>query len=66
MPMKCGMKIGGSNMSLLFTGLAVCCVAGVLKGKAMWLAATAVFGALAVMAEIKEERMVTCKRVYKK
>ena len=53
-------------MSLVFTSLAVCCVAGVLKGKAMWLAATVVFGALAVFAEIKEERAVACKRVYKK
>lgn len=42
-------------MSLVFTGLAVCCVAGVLKGKATWLMATVLFGALAIWAEVREE-----------
>ena len=44
-------------MSLMFTGLAVCCVAGVLKGTAMWFMATALFGALAIWAEAQEERV---------
>lgn len=41
-------------MSLVFTGLAVCCIAGVLKGNAVCFAATLVFAALAIVSEISE------------
>ncbi len=41
-------------MSLLFTGLAVCCIAGVLKGSSVCFAATLVFAALAIASEYTE------------
>ena len=43
-------------MSLLFTGLAVCSIAGVLKGSSLYFAATFVFAALAIVCECTEKR----------
>lgn len=42
-------------MSLLYTGLAICSVAGVLKGSAAWFMATIMFATLAITAEYNEE-----------
>ncbi len=42
-------------MSLLFTGLAICSVAGVLKGSAAWFVATIMFATLAIATEYNEE-----------
>lgn len=41
-------------MSLLFTGLAACCIAGVLKESVICFAATFVFAALAIASEYNE------------
>ena len=41
-------------MSLLFTGLAICSVAGVLKGSAAWFAVTVMCATLAITYEINE------------
>lgn len=41
-------------MSLLFTGLAVCSVAGVLKGSAAWFIVTVMCATLAITYEINE------------
>ncbi|MBQ7796226.1 MAG: hypothetical protein IJ374_06680 [Lachnospiraceae bacterium] len=44
-------------MSLLFTSLAVCCIAGVLKESVVCFAATFVFAALAIVAEYHETQV---------
>ncbi len=41
-------------MSLLFTGLAVCSVAGVLQGSAAWFVVTVMCATLAITYEINE------------
>ncbi len=41
-------------MSLLFTGLAVCSIAGVLKGSAAWFVVTVMCATLAITYEINE------------
>lgn len=41
-------------MSLLFTGFAICSVAGVLKGSAAWFVATVMFATLAIVSEWNE------------
>ncbi len=41
-------------MSLLFTGLTVCCIAGVLKESAICFFATFIFAALAIASEYNE------------
>ena len=45
---------GGNCMSLVFTSLAVCCIAGVLKESAVCFFATFVFAALAIASEYNE------------
>ncbi len=44
-------------MSLLFTGLAICSVAGVLKGSAAWFVVTVMCATLAITAEYNEAMM---------
>jgi len=41
-------------MSLLFTGLAVCSIAGVLKGSIAWFVVTIMCATLAITYEINE------------
>ena len=43
-------------MSLLFTSLAVCSIAGVLRESTLCFAATFVFAALAICCELTEKR----------
>ena len=51
---------GGTHMSLLFTSLAVCSIAGVLKGSTFCFAATFAFAALAIACECTEK---TARRI---
>ena len=43
-------------MSLLYTGLTVCCIAGVLKESVICFAATFAFATLAIVSEYNEAR----------
>ncbi len=42
-------------MSLLFTALAICTTAGILKGGTVWFVATVMFATIAIVSEYNEE-----------
>lgn len=49
-------------MSLLYTGLTICCIAGVLKESMICFAATFAFATLAIVSEYNEACVLTKKR----
>ena len=61
-----GFRKRGTDMSLGFMVLEICCIAGALNGNKLWLAAAVGFAALAIWQElseeISEERAKRCSR----